>query len=109
MKIFVKYLYIIVIIGLVIVLAIFIKELIGFLKKLSKIDTTKLTKNVETINNKVNDIEETKKSWKFFLKIYIISSIIKEIFEDLKKGSKKVVAASIAKTAIKNVGKIKNI
>lgn len=108
-----KYLYILLIIAIIVVLIKLFIELTKLMKKAAGLNDNinKLNDDINNSNQKVEEIKSTEKSWKFFFSIYIILSVLKEVFKDYKRSSllTRNLPKSFAKTCAKNVGKIKKI
>lgn len=110
---YIKFLYIPIIITLVIVLIVFFVKLAGLMKKVVGVNDSvgKMNNDLNKINESKKQIEDTKNSWRFFISIFIIITILKEVFEDYHdtKKDKRQLSKSFKKTCVKNIGKIKKI
>ena len=110
-----KYIYIILIIAIAIELVYLITKLTSLKKELDKlgIELDSIEKNLDKVKAHLKAIEETKDSWKFFLSLYLILSIIKmaaKEFRKSKKANKNVsFASTLAKVCVKNINTISKI
>ena len=108
-----KYLYILLIIAIIATLIKLFVELAKLMKNAAGLNDNinKLNNNVNMSNKKIEDIKSTESSWKFFFSIYIILSVLKEMFIDYRHSSilTRSLPKSFTKTCVKNVGRIKKI
>lgn len=108
-----KYVFIVIIVAIVISLIALFMALDKLMKKLAVTvnKATKLNENIEEVNSKKEEISKTKESWKFFTRIYIVLTILKEVMDDYKDAKKKKrnFAKSFSKTCVRNVSRINKL
>ena len=113
MNSFIKYLYIPIIITLIAVLFILFANLAKLMKKVAITNDSAniLRENINEVKEKTKQIEQTRDSWRFFISIFIVFTIIKETIIDYKNTSKlkRTFSKSFTKTCVRNVSKIKKI
>lgn len=108
-----KYVFVVIIVAIIITLIALFMALGKLMKKLaitgSKV--SKLNENIEEVNNKKEEISKTKENWKFFTRIYIVLTILKEVMDDYKDAKKKKrnFAKSFSKTCVRSVSKINKL
>ena len=102
-----KTLLLLTIFALIIVLIYFFINLFKLINKTKTINThlDSLNSKVEIVKKQKDDISTTTKGWKFFISIFTISSLIKEIIIDHKKNKRKI-SKSIKKTCTRNIKKL---
>lgn len=109
----IKYIYVVIISTLIVVFALLIKQLAKLMKKTAALNNNidELKNNISKTNHKVEDIKETKESWKFFATTYIVYAILKETIKDYMNSSilTRGIAKSFTKTCVKNVSKLNKI
>jgi len=104
----VKYLYIVVIAGLIVTTIYFLISL-GKLGKNALTTNNKLknlNKDIDKTKSKVDEISKSRDSYEFFITIYGFISLIKGIFSFKKN---KPTAKTIAKTVVKGAKQINKI
>ena len=113
MNIAFKYIYIILIAVIVIELIYLITRLFALKKELDKLGI-----ELESIENNLNEVKEhmetigkTKDSWKFFLSLYLILSILKMTKKEYRKSKNpdKTYLKTLAMVCAKNISTINKI
>ena len=104
----IKFIYALLIIGLIIANVMFFRKLLETMKIAAglKPSIESLSENASEAKEKIAKIEETKDSWQFFVAIYVIFIILKETFRD-RKNEKTGIAFS--KACVRHASQLKAI
>ena len=113
MNIAFKYIYIVLIAVIIIELIYLITRLFALKKELDKlgIEIDSVENNLDKVKEHMEAIEKTKDSWKFFLSLYLILSILKMTKKEYIKSKKpdKTYLKTLAMVYAKNISTINKI